>query len=64
MAIRVVPLSCPRNAQGCCRVEVSDGQADGTDRSVGCWRVSCVDCGRETNVGFAIKYGTEVPAGR
>lgn len=58
MPLRMVPLACAEHNQ-LCRVEISEDQLAGRDHSVGCWRVKCADCGRETNVGFVLKYGSE-----
>ena len=59
MVLRTVPLACAGPNPPLCRVDVSDDQLAGRDHSVGCWRVKCVDCGRETTVGFVLKYGAE-----
>lgn len=59
MAIRIVPLACTGPNGPCCRIRISEDQLAGRDESVGSWRVECVDCQRETDVGFVIKYGVE-----
>ena len=54
-------VGCAGNTRKVNRTEVSEDQLAGRDGSVGCWRVQCVDCGRETNVGFVMEYGSEAP---
>lgn len=57
MVVRTVPLPCASPNSEFCKVEISEMQLAGKDGSVGSWRVACVNCQRETTVGFVLKHG-------